>query len=259
MRLAGEVAIVTGAAQGIGAAIADALEAEGAKVARTGRRNAQFALDVRDRASIERAVEEVAEALGPPTVLVNNAGINRIARADELAEDDWAEVLDTNLTGAFRCSQVVGGRMLAAGKGSIVNVASILALVGSPGRAAYCASKAGLAGLTRALAVDWSGRGVRVNAVCPGAVRTPMLERAAAEGLVDERSLAERTPAGRIALPADVGRAVAYLASDDARAVTGQTLVVDGGFTVFGAPAPALAVPAPTPSTPEGGDAWNSA
>ncbi len=249
MRLAGEVAIVTGATRGLGVVIADMLEAEGARVARTGRAGADVHLDVRDRASVERAVEEVTSTLGAPTVLVNNAGVNRIARAEDLSEEDWLEVLDTNLTGAWRCSQVVGRRMLTAGKGSIVNVASILAMFGSPGRVAYCASKAGLTGMTRALAVDWSGRGVRVNAVCPGAVRTPMLEKAAAEGLVDERAIAERTPAGRIAMPADVGRAVVFLASDDAQSITGQTLVVDGGFAVSGAPAPALAGPVPTPYT----------
>jgi 3-oxoacyl-[acyl-carrier protein] reductase len=246
LRLAGEVAIVTGATRGLGAVIADVLEAEGARVVRTGRSGADVYLDVRDRASVERAVGEVEAAAGTPTVLVNNAGINRIARADELAEEDWLDVLDTNLTGALRCSQVVGSRMLAAGRGSIVNVASILAMLGSPGRAAYCASKAGLTGLTRALAVDWSGRGVRVNAVCPGAVMTPMLEKAAAEGLVDLQATESRTPSGRITTPADVGSVVAFLASADARSITGQTLVVDGGFAVFGAPAPALAGPAPS-------------
>jgi len=246
-RLDGEIAIVTGAARGLGATLADVLEAEGARVARTGRSGAEFELDVRDRASVERGVEEVVRRLGTPTVLVNNAGINRIAPGEELGEEDWAAVVDTNLGGAFRCSQVVGRRMLEAGRGSVVNVASILALIGSPGRAAYCASKAGLAGLTRALAVDWSGRGIRVNAVCPGALRTPMFEKAVEEGLVDEQALLGRTPIGRLPTPADVGAAVAFLASEESRSITGQTLVVDGGFVVFGAPAPALAGPAPSP------------
>ena len=241
MRLEGEIAIVTGANRGLGATIADVLESEGATVARTARGSGEIRLDVADRDSVEAAVVLVERTLGTPTVLVNNAGINRIASAEELDEERWDEVIDTNLTGAFRCSQVVGRRMLAAGRGSIVNVASILSTMGSPGRSAYCASKAGLAGLTRALAVDWSGRGVRVNAVCPGAVRTPMFEQAAADGLVDVDAILDRTPSDRIASPEDVGRAIAFLASDDASSVTGQTIVVDGGFSVFGAAAPALA------------------
>ena len=160
-RLAGEVAIVTGAAQGLGAAIAAALEAEGALVARTDVEGATIELDVRDRGSVERAVAEVAQTFGEPSVLVNNAGLNRIAPSEELEEALFQEVVDVNLTGALRCCQVAGRRMLAQGRGSIVNVASINAEVGMPGRAAYCASKAGLVGLTRVLAVEWASRGVR--------------------------------------------------------------------------------------------------
>jgi NAD(P)-dependent dehydrogenase (short-subunit alcohol dehydrogenase family) len=243
MRLEGEVAVVTGASQGLGASIADALEAAGAVVARTDVEGADHVLDVRHRASIEAAVAAISSSVGVPSVLVNNAGINNVAPSEALEEETWSEVLDTNLTGALRCCQVVGRRMLEARRGSIVNVASITALVGMPGRAAYCASKAGLVGLTRALAVEWARRGVRVNAVCPGYTRTKLVEKAVEAGLLSEQTLRDRTPCDRIAEPAEIAQAVVFLASGDASYVTGQTLVVDGGYLAYGAPAPASAIP----------------
>ncbi len=246
MRLLGEVAIVTGAAQGIGAAIADALEGEGAKVARSDLAGMDIEMDVRDRLSVQHAVDGVAATLGEPTILVNNAGINRIGPSEAIAEELWQEVIEVNLTGTFRCCQVVGGRMLAAGRGAIVNVASISAEVGMPGRAAYCSSKSGVVGMTRALAVEWAARGVRVNAVAPGYVRTPMIENALAQGLLDESGLLERVPAGRLASPEDVARAVVFLVSSEAGYVTGQTLFVDGGWLAYGAAGPASTAPTTT-------------
>jgi NAD(P)-dependent dehydrogenase (short-subunit alcohol dehydrogenase family) len=246
VRLSGEVAVVTGASQGLGAAIADALEAEGALVARTDIESADYPLDVRDRASVESAVVTISRTVGPPSILVNNAGINRVAPSEAVEEEVWADVLDTNLTGALRCCQIVGRSMLEAGRGSIVNVASITALVGMPGRAAYCASKAGLVGLTRALAVEWAGRGVRVNAVCPGYTRTRLVQKAIEAGLMSEQAMRERTPAGRIGEPAEIAHAVVYLASSEASYVTGQTLVVDGGYLAHGAPASASSIPSTT-------------
>jgi NAD(P)-dependent dehydrogenase (short-subunit alcohol dehydrogenase family) len=245
MTLAGEVAVVTGAAQGLGAAIADALEAEGARVARTdlSQSGVDYELDVTDRGSVDRALAEIAERLGEPTILVSNAGITRIGPSETLPEERWQEVVDINLTGAFRCAQAAGVRMLAAGRGSIVSVASISAFVGMPGRAAYCATKAGVVALTRVLAVEWAARGVRVNAVAPGYVGTPMVEQALEAGLLAAGELADRTPVGRVASPAEIADTVVFLASPAARYVTGQTLVVDGGYLAYGAPGPATAVP----------------
>jgi NAD(P)-dependent dehydrogenase (short-subunit alcohol dehydrogenase family) len=246
LRLAGEVAIVTGAAKGLGAAISDGLEAAGARVARTDVAGTDLRLDVRDRASIERAVEAVAASLGEPTVLVNNAGVSVIGPSETLDEGEWSEVIDINLTGVLRCCQVVGPRMMAAGRGAIVNIASINGLLGMPGRAAYCSTKAGLLGLTRVLAVEWAGRGVRVNAVCPGYVRTPMVERAIEQGFYSPESLYGRIPAGRLAEPEEIAAAVVYLASSDAAYVNGRELVIDGGYVAYGAPAPASVVPTTT-------------
>lgn len=252
--LLGEVAVVTGARHGIGAAIAQALAEAGARVAVThhhqpvaeelaaalGDGHAGVALDVRSTASVEAAAATVWDRLGKVTVLVNNAGINRIRPAEAFTDDDWEAVLDVNLTGAYRCCRAFGSRMLAAGRGSIVNVASIIGPeLAMPGRAAYAASKAGLVGLTRVLGVEWAGRGVRVNAVIPGPVRTPMVVRAIAEGVLVEREIVDHTPAGRLAEPEDVARAVLLLCSPEAEFVTAQTLVVDGGYSMYGAAHPA--------------------
>jgi NAD(P)-dependent dehydrogenase (short-subunit alcohol dehydrogenase family) len=257
VRLDGEVAVVTGVSKGLGRAIADTLAAAGARVAAThhdadvcakvagelGDGHAGVVLDVGDRGSIEAAAEQIAAELGEPSVLVNNAGINRIAAAEVMSEADWRAVLDVNLTGTFLTCQVFGRRMLAAGRGSIVNIASVTgAEVGMPGRAPYAASKAGIVGLTRVLGIEWAGRGVRVNAVEPGPVRTPMVERAIADGIIDEQAVIDRVPAGRLADPLDVARAVLLLAAPESAFITAQTLIVDGGYSAYGA---AGAVPRP--------------
>jgi NAD(P)-dependent dehydrogenase (short-subunit alcohol dehydrogenase family) len=254
VRIDGEIAVVTGVSEGIGRAIAQTLATAGARVAAThhdpgvcarvaadlGDGHAGVAMDVSRRTSIEAAAREISVTLGEPTLLVNNAGINRIAPAESLAEADWRAVLDVNLTGAFLTCQVFGAGMLAAGRGCIINIASITGPeMGTPGRAAYAASKAGLVGLTRVLGIEWAGRGVRVNAIEPGPVRTPMVERAIADGILDEKEIVDRVPAGRLAEPEDIARAVLLLASDEAGFVNGQTLVVDGGYLAYGAAQPA--------------------
>jgi NAD(P)-dependent dehydrogenase (short-subunit alcohol dehydrogenase family) len=252
--LDGEVAIVTGAGKGIGEAIAHALAAAGARVAVTSRLAADaervaaalgpahvgLGMDVRESAAVDTAVATAAAALGPPTILVNNAGVNRIAPSESYPDEDWERILDVNLTGVFRCCRAVGARMLEARHGSIVNVASIVgATVGMPWRAPYAASKAGVVGLTRTLAVEWAGRGVRVNALLPGPVQTPMIAVAIAQGAVDEQGVVDHTPAGRWGLPEDVAGAALLLCSPGGAFVTGQAVVVDGGYSAFGAAHPA--------------------
>src|SRR5262245_6462595 len=251
--LDGEIAIVTGATSGIGNAIACELAGEGARVA-LGSRDAGRAraaaeavggahlgveLDVSSRASVDAAVEEVVARLGEPTVLVNNAGVNRIGPAETLPEEDWAHVLDVNLMGVARCCQAVGARMLDRRDGVIVNVASVTGpFVGVPGRAPYGASKAGIVGLTRVLGIEWAPRGVRVVAVAPGPVRTPMVEQAIRDGILVEDEIVDRMPIGRLAEPVDVAQAVALVASRKAAFVTGSVLVVDGGYATYGAAHP---------------------
>jgi NAD(P)-dependent dehydrogenase (short-subunit alcohol dehydrogenase family) len=253
VRLDGEIAVVTGVNRGIGRAIAQTLADAGARVAachhaaevcarvaeELGEGHAGIVMDMRSRASIERTAEEVVAALGIPTILVNNAGINRIVPAESMSEDDWRDVLEVNLTGAFNACQVFGRLMLEAGRGSIVNIGSLIgAEVGMPGRAPYGASKAALVGLSRVLAVEWGGRGVRVNTLEPGPTRTPMVEQAIDDGIIDKDAVLGRIPAGRFATPEDVARGVLLLVAPEAAFVTGQTLIVDGGYVAYGAAGP---------------------
>lgn len=252
--LEGEIAVVTGASKGIGEAVARALSAAGARVAVTSRDavatsavaaalaegSVGLAMDVRSTASVEAAAREIASRLGTPTILVNNAGVNRIGASELMSDDDWDAVVDVDLTGVFRCCRVFGAQMLAAGGGAIVNVASVIgAAVGMPGRAPYGAAKAGVVGLTRVLAVEWADRGVRVNALLPGPVRTAMVADAMARGIVDEREVVDRTPAGRLAEPEDVAGSVVALCDPRNAFMTGQVLAVDGGYATYGAAHPA--------------------
>ena len=247
--LSGEIAVVVGASQGIGEAIARVLASAGAHVAVTardgtvaervavslGEGHVGIALDVRSTVAVDGAAERVSELLGVPSILVNNAGINHIGPAESFTDEDWAAVLDVNLTGVYRCCRAFGKPMLAAGRGSIVNISSLSAMMGLPGRAPYAASKAGIVGLTHTLGAEWAGRGVRVNAVLPGPVRTPMVADGIARGVLNEQEIVERTPAGRLGLPDDVAGAVLLLCLPAAGFVTAQTLVVDGGYTTYGA------------------------
>lgn len=236
-------ALVTGGTGGIGWAVTTDLLANGWSVAVADIPGAPTAervgddphllpvtLDVTDWESVEAGVKATVEHFGRLDLLVNNAGIGRLHALEDMPPEDWRLVLDVDLDGAFRCLQVVGRHMLDAGGGAIVNVASIYAQLGGHKRAAYTAAKAGLLGLTRTAAVEWAGRGVRVNAVGPGYVRTPPLERMMAAGEIDLDPILAHIPMGRLALPIDIARAVRFLASEEASYITGQVLYVDGGL-----------------------------
>lgn len=243
LRLDGKVAVVTGGASGIGREIARTLAVRGAAVAvldldEVGAAEVAAALegqalgvgcDVSDAASVTSAVSRVVETFGRVDALVNCAGIARIDPAAELSLTDWDATFAVNLRGAFLCCQEVGRYLLAAGGGRIVNIASQAASVALEGHAAYCASKAGLVGLTRVLAIEWGGRGVTVNAVSPTVVLTD-LGRSVWAGEKGEAFKAQ-IPTGRFAEPAEVAAVVLFLLSDAAAMINGTDVLVDGGYT----------------------------
>jgi NAD(P)-dependent dehydrogenase (short-subunit alcohol dehydrogenase family) len=244
------VAVVTGAARGIGRRVAEGLAQEGYALALTDLSAATetagaieerggVVLDVPGDVSLEADVaalaERVRERFEHVDVLVNNAGISSIAPAEETPLEEWRRVLEVNLTGPFLLCRAFGRLMLEAGRGSIVNVASVAGIQGIADRAAYNASKHGLIGLTRTLAAEWGGRGVRVNAVCPGWVKTEMDVEDQAGGGYSDRDIVERVPMGRFAAPGDVASAVAFLADPERSGfVNGVALPVDGGWTADG-------------------------
>jgi 3-oxoacyl-[acyl-carrier protein] reductase len=238
------VALVTGGAQGIGLATAKNLLENGwhvvigdiaqasaqAQVEAAGERMTAVRLDVREPRSVEEAINGVVDDLGQIDLLVNNAGVHSHGTIENLAWKAWLSVMDVNLFGVFRCMQVGGRHMLAAGKGAIVNIVSIAAERGAPGRSPYVASKAAVIGLTRTAAVEWATRGVRVNAVGPGYVDTELLGRYVRDGKVNLEPILQRTPLHRVARPEEIASAIRFLASDEASYITGQVLYVDGGF-----------------------------
>jgi 3-oxoacyl-[acyl-carrier protein] reductase len=242
-----QVAVVTGGASGIGLAIIERLVKAGyigviVDVNETlGREQAnrlnragiavEFRrMDVTDEAQVDDVLGSVATDLGSLDLLVNNAGITTHGLIEDLSLVDWHRVLDVNLDGVFRCLRAAGRIMLRQGSGSIVNIASVAWERGSPGRAPYSVSKAGVVSLTKVAAVEWSARGVRVNAVAPGYIDTPMLRTAYEHGAIDERDVLARIPAGRVAQATEIAEVVAFLGSPAASYVTGQTIAVDGGF-----------------------------
>jgi NAD(P)-dependent dehydrogenase (short-subunit alcohol dehydrogenase family) len=237
--------VITGAAQGIGRQVARALAKEGYALVLADLREPEETLDALGGAAAISVVGDVAaetdvatladlvrDRFGRLDVLVNNAGVSLLAPAEETTAEQWRRVLEVNLTGPFLLSQALGRLMLDAGSGSIVNIASIAGLHGIADRAAYNASKHGLIGLTRTLAAEWGGRGVRVNAVCPGWVKTEMDAADQASGGYSDSDITDRVPMGRFAVPGDIAAAVAFLA-DPARSgfVNGVALPVDGGWT----------------------------
>jgi NAD(P)-dependent dehydrogenase (short-subunit alcohol dehydrogenase family) len=234
-------AVVTGAAQGIGRRIAEVLGQAGYQLALIDLQPAELdgALcltgDVSSEQDVSDAARAVLDAYGRVDVLVNNAGIACISPAEQTPPQLWRRVLDVNLTGPFLLCQAFGTAMLAQRSGSIINIASVAGLMGVADRAAYNASKHGLVGLTRTLAVEWGGRGVRVNAVCPGWVKTPMDDASQSDGAYGDGDITDHVPLGRFATPDDVAQAVAFLA-DPARSgfVNGAALSVDGGWFADG-------------------------
>lgn len=239
--------MVTGAAQGIGRRTAVELaergydvalmdirpmEAAAGQVRDAGAGARAYTCDVSDDVQVDTVVGAVLADLGRIDVLVNNAGISHIARAEDTEPADWRRVLDINLTGPFLLCRAVGPHMLERGEGSIVNIASVAGLLGIADRSAYNASKHGLIGLTRTLAAEWGGRGVRCNAVCPGWVKTGMDAVDQAAGTYTDADIAGRIPMGRFATPDDVARAVAFLADPELSGfVNGAALPVDGGWS----------------------------
>jgi NAD(P)-dependent dehydrogenase (short-subunit alcohol dehydrogenase family) len=246
--LEGRVALVTGAGRGIGRAIAVALGAAGAAVACAARSRDQvdataaeitaaggrarvLRLDVTRREQIVAGVAEVAAALGPVDVLVNNAGMTMEKKTTEVTDEDWDAVLATNLSSMFRCARAVAPGMIELERGKIINIGSMYGVIGVPRYAAYCASKAAVAGLTRSLAAEWARHGIQVNCLAPGYVNTDIPR----EAMADEKTRAlflSKIPARRIGEPEEVGALAVYLASPASDFMTGQTVYLDGGQTM---------------------------
>jgi 3-oxoacyl-[acyl-carrier protein] reductase len=242
--LEGRVSLVTGASRGIGRAIAQAFAAEGAHVVLAARDSAKLAeavaeiqakggkaealaVDVADRASVEAAVAHVVSAHGRVDHLVNNAGVTRDNLLLRMKDEEWRQVLDTNLTGAFLCTQAVLKPMLKQRSGRIVTITSVVGLAGNAGQANYAASKAGVIGFTKSVAREVASRGITANAIAPGFIETDMTA-AMSEKARDVVFAA--IPLGRVGRPEDVAGAALFLVSDAAAYVTGQVLAVDGGF-----------------------------
>ncbi len=242
--LSGKSALVTGASGGIGAAIARTLHAAGATVALSGTREEALAAvaetlgervhvvpcDLGDRAAVAALPARAEEAMGRIDILVNNAGVTRDRLAVRMKLEDWDRVLAVNLTAAFQLAQAVLPGMMKHRWGRIIGISSIIGVTGNPGQTNYAASKAGMIGMSKALAQEVASRGITVNCIAPGFIATPMTE-VLPEKLRDK--LCEKIPAGMFGTPDDIAAAAVYLASDEAGYVTGQTLHVNGGMAMI--------------------------
>jgi 3-oxoacyl-[acyl-carrier protein] reductase len=249
MRLDGKTALVTGGSRGIGRAIVKAFAREGAKVAFVYASNATaadalvtectaagqtvigFQCDVKDKGAVDALVQKVVEDWGKLDILVNNAGIIKDTLLAMMSEEQWRDVIDTNLTSVYNFCQAVTRPMMSAKKGRIINMSSVAAEFGNKGQANYAASKGGIDGFTRCIATELASRGITVNAIAPGFIETDMTEavRNAAEA-----EIKKRIPARRLGKPEDIAEAVLFFAADSASYITGQVLKVDGGLTLGG-------------------------
>jgi 3-oxoacyl-[acyl-carrier protein] reductase len=247
MRFENQIAIVTGAGRGIGHAIAVRLAKEGARVAAVSRTeaNAQrtadeinaaradaaraYAVDVADHPSVQEVGTRILEDFGRVDILVNNAGVTRDGLSMRMSVEDWDTVLNTNLKGAFNFVQAIQRPMLKQRSGRIINISSVIGLIGNAGQANYAASKAGLIGFTKSLAREVASRGITVNAVAPGLIETDMTSV-----LSDEirKNILSKIPLNSLGQPDDIASAVAFLASAEAKYITGQVLCVDGGMVM---------------------------
>jgi 2-deoxy-D-gluconate 3-dehydrogenase len=244
-QLIGENALVTGSQQGLGAAIAIGLAEAGANIAlhgrtevpddvcdavrKTGVRSISLTGDVSDARTCAHLIEETVKGLGSIDILVNNAGIIRRSPAVDFSEQDWQDVIDVNLTSVFRLSQQAGRHMLKQGRGKIINIASLLAFQGGVFVPSYAAAKGGVAQLTKALANEWAGKGLNVNAIAPGYMSTANTAALRADENRN-RQIMERIPAGRWGVPADLVGPAVFLASTASDYLQGHVLVVDGGW-----------------------------
>jgi NAD(P)-dependent dehydrogenase (short-subunit alcohol dehydrogenase family) len=236
------VVVVTGGARGIGDAVIAAFLEQGAAAVSLDLgdpieprpRTRYMRCDITDRAAVEEAFAGIDADEGRVDVLVNNAGIQRVGLTEQIEPDLWRQVIEVHLFGAYHCSAAALRRMKPRRSGSIISIASVAGSLGLPGRGPYSAAKAALQSLTRVMAVEVAGVGIRVNAVAPGYTRTPLVEQGLRDGSLREDWMVGEVPLRRLATPTEIANVVRFLASEESSYITGQTIVVDGGWTIQG-------------------------
>ena len=247
--LAGKVALITGSGKGIGKTIAMLYAQKGADiilvgrssniletekdVIGTGRSVLSLIYDITEPANIKKIVTESISRFGKIDILVNNAGVVFLENAEDLSKEKWDQTISVNLTAPFLLSQAAGKEMIKQGSGKIINIASVNGIGAFPERACYGSAKAGVMQLTRTLACEWARHNINVNAVAPGYIRTQLVDELLTKGTLNEAEIAGRTPAGRLGECSEIADAVIFLATDEAKYIVGQTLVVDGGWSAY--------------------------